>query len=73
MSTWPAWLSVKGASKLTSWFSPTFHCFNVLLEKNIKRQVSANTARFVRFASLETLLFSAPEGITNFGIALAGS
>jgi len=35
------------------------------------RGVSANTSRFLRFASLEALRLLAPEGIANFGIALA--
>jgi len=31
----------------------------------------SNTARFLRFASYQTLPILAPEGIANFGIALA--
>jgi len=40
-------------------------------EKTFSRGVLVNTARFVRFFSLETLPFLAPYGITDFGIALA--
>jgi len=38
--------------------------------KRLSRTVLANTARFLRFFSLETLPFVAADGITNFGIAL---
>ena len=84
MSIWPARLSVKGTSKLMSWFSPTFSgalvkptlvwrcCLKVLLKnKWFSRGVLVNTARFLRISSLETLRFLAPEGITDFGTALA--
>ena len=83
MSKCPASLSVKGASKLMSWFSPTFSGALVnatvltLLFKSFagkirfSRGVSTNTARFLRFFSLETLPLLPPDGITDFGIALA--
>ena len=67
MSIWPARLSVQGASKLMSWFPPTFS----VKKRRFSRGVSANTARFLRFASLQTLRILAPEGIANFGITLA--
>jgi len=70
MSIWPASLSVKGASKLMSWFPPTFSgvlgdatVLTLLLKsfaekkKRFSRGVLANTARFLRFLSLETLPF----------------
>jgi len=40
-------------------------------KKRSSRGVSANTAGFLRFFSSETLPFLAPDGITEFGIALA--
>jgi len=82
MSIWPASLSVKGALKPLSWFSPTFSgalvnaTVSTLLlksfagKKRFSRGVLANTARFLRFFSLETLPFFAPDSITDFGIAL---
>ena len=39
-------------------------------KKSFSRGVLANTARFLRFFSLETLPFLAADGITDFGIAL---
>ena len=84
MSIWPASPSVKGASKLLSWFWPTFSgalvnnaTVSTLLlksfagKKRFSRGVLANTARFLRFFSLETLPFFAPDGITDLDIALA--
>jgi len=83
MSIWPASLSVKGALKLLSWFSPTFSgalvnaTVSTLLlksfagKKRFSRGVLINIARFLRFFSLETLPFFAPDGITDFGITLA--
>jgi len=43
----------------------------LLKNKRFSREVLANTARFLRFASLQTLRIVAPETIANFGIALA--
>jgi len=40
-------------------------------KKSFSRGILANTTRFLRFLSLETLPFLAPDGITDFGIALA--
>jgi len=40
-------------------------------KKSFSSGVLVNTARFVRFFSLETLPFLAADGITDFGIALA--
>jgi len=40
-------------------------------KKCFSRGVLANTARFLRFYSLETLPFLAADGITDFGIAQA--
>jgi len=40
-------------------------------KKRFCRRVSANTARFLRLASLQTLRIFDPEGIANFCIALA--
>jgi len=66
-----------------SWFSPTFSgalvnaTVSTLLlksfagKKRFSRGVLANTARFLRFFSWETLPFFAADGITDFGIALA--
>ena len=83
MLIWPASLSVKGASKRMSWFPPIFSGAlvnatvltllfrNVAVKKRFSRGVLANTARFLRISSLETVCFLAPEGITNFGTALA--
>jgi len=83
MSIWPASLSVKDASKLMSWVSATFSCclvnatvWTLLLKsfagkKRFSRGVSANTARFLRFFSLDILAFLSVDGITDFGIALA--
>jgi len=64
ISIWPASLSVKGASKPISWFSPTFSgalvnatvLLTLLLKsftekKRFSRSVLANTARFLRFLS----------------------
>ena len=56
------------------WLTP--HWFHVAawkfcLKKRFSRRVLANTARFLRITSLETVRFLAPEGITNFGTALA--
>jgi len=41
----------------------------LLKKKRSCREVLANTARFLRFTSLQTLRILAPEGIANFGIA----
>ena len=83
VSMWPASLSVKGGSKLMSWFSSTFSgaLVNATVltfvlkrfagKKHFSGGVLANTGRFLRFFSLETLPFLAPDGITNSGIALA--
>jgi len=83
MSIWQASLSAKGASRLMSWFPPAFlgtlvnaTVLTLLLisfaeKKRFNRGVLADTARFLRFFSLETLSFLAPDCITNFGIALA--
>ena len=83
MSRWPEGLSVKRASKLMSWFSPTFSgalvnatVLTLLLKsfagkKCFSRGVLASTARFLRLFSWETLPFLAPDSITDFGIALA--
>jgi len=43
----------------------------LLKKKQFSRKVLTNTARFLRFASLQTLRILAPEGIANFGITLA--
>jgi len=43
----------------------------LLERKRFSRGGLANTARFLRFFFLETLPFLAPDGITDFGIALA--
>jgi len=40
-------------------------------KNHFSRTGLANTARFLRFFSLETLPFLAADGITNFGIAPA--
>jgi len=40
-------------------------------KERFSRGVLANTARFLRYISLETFPFLAPGGITDFGIALA--
>jgi len=56
------------------WLTPLFErcCLKALLwKKRFSRGVSANTARFLRFFSLETLTFLSVDGITDFGIALA--
>ena len=64
------------------WFPPKFSgalvnttALTLLLEnfakKRFSREVLANTGRFLRFASLQTLRILATEGIANFGIALA--
>jgi len=83
MSIWAASLSMKSASKLVSLFSTTFSgalanaTFLTLLlksfvgKKRFSRSVLTNTPRFLRFFSLETFPFLAPDGITDFGIALA--
>ena len=53
------------------------HCFNVAAwklcwkKKRFCRGLLANTARFLRISSLQTLRILAPEGIAQFGIALA--
>ena len=76
-------LSVKGDWKLMSWFSPTFlgalvnvTVLTLLLKSSAEKKTFqsrrlANSARFLRFFSLETPPFLAPDGITDFGIALA--
>jgi len=71
MSTWSATLGVKAASKLVSWFSPTWcsgqrHCFNVAAwkfccKKRFSLGVLADIAGSLRIISLETLRFLAPE------------
>jgi len=80
MSIWPASLSVKGASKLTSLFLPTFSgalvnatALTLLLEsfagkKTFNRGVFANTADSSTFSPLRFLV---ADGITDFCIALA--
>ena len=52
------------------------YIFTLLLESFAEKKwfshgVLANTAKILRFFSLETLPFSAPDGIKEFGIALA--
>jgi len=76
MSIWPASRLLKVLRNLCRafqlHFQPLFQrcCLKALLKKNhFSRGVLANTARFLRF--VETLLYSAPDGITDFGIALA--
>jgi len=66
-----------------SWVSATFSgalinatVWKLLLKsfagkKRFSRGVSANTARFLRFFSLEILAFLSADGIADFGIALA--
>jgi len=78
MSIWPASLRVKDASNLISWFSPTFSdalvnatVLTLLLKsfagkKSFSHGVLANTARFLRFFSSETLPFIAPGGLGYF-------
>jgi len=49
-----------------------FETYKALLKKKrFSRSVLANTVRFLRFFSLETLRFFAPDGITDFSIAQA--
>ena len=83
MSIWPASLIMKGVSKLMSWVLSTFSgalvnatVLTLLLKsfarkKRFSRGVLANTARSLRFLCLEALPFLTPDGITDFGIALA--
>jgi len=55
------------------WLTPPLKrcCLKVLLEKKrFSREVLAYTARFLHFASLETLRFLAPEGRRGFTIRL---
>jgi len=40
-------------------------------KQRFSREVLANTVRFLRFASLQTLRILSPEGIANFSIVLA--
>ena len=55
------------------WLTPLLRCCLKALvnKKRFSREVLANTARFLRFTSLQTLRILALEGIANFGIALA--
>jgi len=55
------------------WLTPVFALlFKIFAgKKGFSSGVLAKTARSLRFYSLETLPFFAPDGITDFGIALA--